>query len=62
MTGYIPVPRGKCPRPLHRIPRRPGLLRRLWGALRRRPVLPVYASAEACRARHPGCEAWRVEV
>jgi len=61
MTLYVPVPRGKT---LTRATpaRRPGLLARLWGALCRRPVLPAYATAAACRAHHPDCEPWRITV
>lgn len=59
-TRYVPL------RPGQRIRRalgpadRPPWWRRLL-PLRRR-ALPSYATPEACRAAHPGCEVWSVKT
>lgn len=59
--GYIPVPRGRTVKTAQPA-EKPGPLARLASSLRRRKVLPAYATADECRARHPGCEPWRVPL
>lgn len=61
-TYFVPVPRGKAPRTVRPLARRPGPLARLWARLARRPAVPAYATARACLDAHPGCDVWRVEV
>jgi hypothetical protein len=49
-TLYIPVPPGTA-------------TVRVAGEVERGPgAVPAYATAEECRAAHPGCDVWRITL
>jgi hypothetical protein len=59
-SRYVPLRPGQRVRRALGRTARPRWWMRLWPA--RRVALPSYASAEACRTAHPGCEVWSVWI